>query len=87
VGEDMKSVFEIVSQILVEELKVDIKKVTVTARLSDDLGADSLDTAELAIILSEKFDYTIPDKDFPNIKTVGDLVAIIEANISKKVNK
>ena len=45
-----------------------------------DLGADSLDVVEMLMSLEEEFNITVPEEDAVNIKTVGDIVKLIENN-------
>ncbi|MCL2696566.1 MAG: acyl carrier protein [Oscillospiraceae bacterium] len=71
-------VFEKVRSIIVEQLDVDEEKVTLTANIQDDLGADSLDIVDLVMSFEEEFDMEIPDDQVENIKTVGDIVKYIE---------
>lgn len=75
----MSSVKDRVIDIVVEQLSVDRDKVTDAASFIDDLGADSLDTAELVMEFEEEFDIEIPETE-TSIKTVGDAVSYIEAN-------
>jgi acyl carrier protein len=74
-------VFDKVKAIIIEQLDVDEDKVTATANIQADLGADSLDVVDLVMSLEEEFDVEIPDETVENIKTVGDLVKYIEDNI------
>jgi acyl carrier protein len=71
-------VFEKVRLIIVEQLDVDEEKVTLTANIQDDLGADSLDIVDLVMSFEEEFDMEIPDTQVETIKTVGDIVKYIE---------
>ena len=71
--------FEKVREIIVETLSCDLDKVTMEARLADDLGADSLAAVELSMALEEAFDVTISDEDLPNIKTVNDILEYIQS--------
>jgi len=73
-----KMVFEKVRSIIVEQLDVDEEKVTLTANIQDDLGADSLDIVDLVMSFEEEFDMEIPDTQVETIKTVGDIVKYIE---------
>lgn len=73
--------FEKVKAILVDQLDVDEDVVTMDASITDDLGADSLDVADIAMSLEEEFDISIPDDQLQNIKTVGDIVKYIEENV------
>ena len=73
------SVFDKVKEIIVKELKVDAEKVTLDARLKDDLGADSLDAVEVIMALEDEFGIEISDDAMLTIKTVGDIVRHIES--------
>lgn len=71
--------FDKVKDIIVDRLGVDAEKVTPEASFKDDLGADSLDIAELVMELEDEFDMEIPDEDAEKINTVGDAVKYIES--------
>ncbi len=73
-------VFDKVKSIIVDQLDVDEDKVTPTASITDDLGADSLDVVDLVMSFEEEFDLEIPDEQVAKIKTVGDIVKFIEDN-------
>jgi acyl carrier protein len=79
----MSSIAEKVTSIITEKLGVDESEVTPEASFSADLGADSLDTVELIMEFEKEFNISIPDEQAENIKTVGDAVAYLEANIKK----
>jgi acyl carrier protein len=64
--------------IVVEQLFVDPDQVIETASFIDDLGADSLDMAELAIKFEQEFGLRISDEVAESILTVGDAVKFIE---------
>jgi acyl carrier protein len=72
--------FETVRDLIVEQLSCDEDKVTLEARLAEDLEADSLAAVELAMSIEEEFGVTIADEVLPTLKTVGDLVSFIDAN-------
>jgi acyl carrier protein len=61
------------------ELNVPEEKITMEARLAEDLGADSIDAVELIMNVEEEFNLQVSDEDAQNIKTVGDLVKYIES--------
>ena len=71
-------VFDKVKEVIVDKLNVDEDKVTMTATITEDLGADSLDVVDLIMALEEEFDIEIPDEEAENIKTVSDIVKYIE---------
>lgn len=70
--------FEDVKAIIVDTLNCEGDKVTLEANIFDDLGADSLDAMELNLALEEKLGKTISDEQMSEIKTVGDIVKILE---------
>ena len=74
-------VFEIVKKIIAEELNVKEEKITMEANLVEDLEADSLDAVEIIVRIEEEFDLQVDDEAAENVKTVGDLVKCIEANL------
>ena len=63
-----------VREIIINELGVELEKVTDDASFVEDLGADSLDTVELVMAFEEEFELDIPDEDAEKMKTVGDAV-------------
>ena len=69
---------EKVRMIIVEQLGVDPAEVTVEASFLEDLGADSLDTAELGMAFEEEFDIEIMYEDAEKIMNVQDAVAYID---------
>ena len=73
-------VLEKVKAILAEQFDVEEDKVTADTDLQEDLGADSLDVVDLLMSIEDEFGVEVPDDEIENIKTVGSLVAYIEAN-------
>ncbi len=74
-------VYEKVKQIICDQLDLEEDVVTLEANILEDLGADSLDIVDLVMSLEEEFDIEIPDEQVENIKTVGDIVKYIEAEV------
>lgn len=70
--------FEKVKTLLVEELNVDEAKITPDAELTNDLGVNSLELADLILQCEEKFNIVIDDEDLQKFLTVGDVVAYLE---------
>ena len=79
----VENVQERVKNIIVEQLGVEADQVKPEAQFVNDLGADSLDTAELIMALEEEFDIEIPDEKAEKIKTVGEAIDYIEQNANK----
>ncbi len=74
----MADLLKEVSEVVAEQLGVDVAEVTEDASFIDDLGADSLDTVELVMALEEKFGVEIPDEDAEKITTVKEAITYIE---------
>ena len=73
-------VLDQIKKILVETMDIEEEKVTLDAKLKDDLNLDSLDSGELIMSAEEEFGIEIPDEDVMNFKTVNDIVNYIEAH-------
>ena len=74
-------VLEKIKVILAEQFDVEEDSIKPETDLQDDLGADSLDVVDLLMSIEDEFEIEIPDEEIENIRTVGDLVNYIEANI------
>ncbi len=70
-----------VKDIIVQQLGVDIEKVTLEASFVDDLGADSLDVVELVMAFEEEFGVEIPDEDAEKIATVKNAVDFLSERV------
>jgi len=77
------SVEEKIKEIIMDKLNVSADQVTPEASFVEDLGADSLDQAELVLALEDEFNLQISDKDSESLKTVGSAVAYIKAHAKK----
>lgn len=77
--EDIFMVFERVKELIVEGLGVEAEKISLDARLAEDLGADSIDAVELIMKIEEEFNVEVSDEEAQNIKVVADLVKYVEA--------
>jgi len=73
---------EKVIQIVVESLHRSEAEVTLEASFVNDLGADSLDTAELMMAIEDSFkdqlgDQQISEEEAQKFETVGDVVKFL----------
>ena len=74
------NIFEELTQILSKQLRVEVEKIESSSDIMEDLGADSLDIVEILMIVEEQFGLTVPEEEFPNLRTVGSLCDYVEAN-------
>lgn len=75
------SVEEKVKEIVMDKLNVTAEQVTDNASFVEDLGADSLDQAELVLALEDEFNLQISDKESENLVTVGKAIEYIKQNV------
>ena len=72
-----KPVEDVLRDLISRHLSVDPRIVTPAASLVHDLGADSLDLAELTMAVEEAFEIEISDEDAAAIRTVADALRLI----------
>ena len=64
--------------ILVDELQIDRDEITMEAELSNDLGINSIELADLVMLCEDRFGIEINDDDIRKFTTVGDVVSYLE---------
>jgi acyl carrier protein len=67
-----------VIHIIVDQLSLDPKEVSLEKSFSEDLNADSLDLTELMMAFEERFEFEIPQEEAEKLHTVGDVVEYIK---------
>ncbi len=70
--------FEKIREIIAEQTGKDLDEITMETSVKDDLEADSLDLFQIINDIEDEFDVKIEDVE--NIKTVGDVVKLVEAS-------
>ena len=70
--------FEEIAKILADQLGISQSKITMESDIVKDLGADSLDVVELLMTLEDNTGKTIPEDKVTDLKTVGDVVNLLE---------
>jgi len=74
---DKKQDFETVKKYILDQLTVSEDRITESAAIVDDLGADSANLMMLAMDLEAEFNMTVEDDAISSIRTVGDIVDYI----------
>ena len=72
--------FEKLKNLLIEELNVDEEAITLDAELTNDLGVNSLELADLILLCEEKFNIVIDDEDLHTFITIRDVVEYLDAH-------
>ena len=70
-------IFERIKELVVQEMNIPAEKVSLESRIAEDLGADSIDAIELIMEVEDEFEIEIDDDSAMGIKTIGDLVNVI----------
>jgi len=60
---------------------IDESKIVPQARFKEDLEIDSLSKVEMALALEDALDLTLQDAELDDIKTVGQVIELIESRI------
>ena len=72
-----------VKEILASQLNIKADKITPKSNVIADLGADSLDVVELLMTLEDDFGISVSDEEAVNLKTVEDIVKLIDSKLKK----
>ena len=73
-----EEVLERIRKTLSEEFECDAAKVVPEARFYEDLDLDSIDAVDLIVRLRKEVNFEIKSEDFKAIRTVGDLLDVLE---------
>ena len=77
----MDQEFKKLVSIIVDVLGVSEDEITPETTFTDDLGADSLDVAQIIMGIEEEFDLTVDTDSIENIVTVGQALDLIKTAV------
>ncbi len=75
--------YEKLRKLLAKQLNLSVEKIGLDSKVMEDLGADSLDVVEMLMTLEDEFNVTVTDEESAKLKTVGDIVNLIDSKIKK----
>ena len=78
---EVNEVFEQVKILFVEELGLDADKVTMDAKLEEDLEIDSLGIVEVVMAFEDEFGIEIDDEELTDVATVGQAVNLLHSKL------
>ncbi len=78
---EVNEVFEKVKGLFVEELGIDADKVTMEAKLEEDLEIDSLGIVEVVMAFEDEFSIEIDDEELTDVETVGQAVNLLHSKL------
>lgn len=72
--------FETLKNILVDELQLDPDDIKMESELTNDLGVNSIELADLIMLCEDQFGIEIEDEDIHKFVTIADVVNYLEAH-------
>ena len=78
-----KEITEIIDEFLIEEIEIEEANISEDAKLKDDLGIDSLDFVDIAVIVERKFGIKIKAEEMTAVKTLGDFYNYIDSRLNR----
>ena len=78
---EVNEVFEKVKGLFEEELGIESEKITMEAKLEEDLEIDSLGIVEVVMAFEDEFDIEIDDEELTDVGTVGQAVNLLHSKL------
>lgn len=78
---DNEAAFEKFKACALEVLQVPAEKITLDAKFTEDLEADSLEVVELVMALEEAFDITVEESELEGVDTVGKAFELVTSKL------
>jgi acyl carrier protein len=78
-----EDITRIINNFLIEEFEIEETKITPGAHLKDDLGLESLDFVDIAVIVQKEFGITLKGEEMTAISSLQDLYDYIFNTIHK----
>jgi acyl carrier protein len=79
---ERKEIESKVNGFLIEELEIEGTDINGEAMLKEDLGLDSLDFVDIAVIVEKTFGFKIKPEEMPDVLTVRDFYGYIESRMN-----
>ena len=78
---EVNEVFEKVKTLFEEELGIESEKITMEAKLEEDLEIDSLGIVEVVMAFEDEFEIEIDDEELTDVGTVGQAVNLLHSKL------
>lgn len=72
--------FDKVKEIIIETLGCEEEAITLDANLVEDLGADSIDIIEMAVVIEEEFGLAMSNEEVDRLKTINSLIEYVDSH-------
>lgn len=70
---DREHLIKTINKLLIDEFELEESAISPTARLKDDLGLESLDFVDIAVIVKKEYGITLKGAEVTSIRTMEDL--------------
>jgi acyl carrier protein len=76
-------IYERIRATLVESFEIPRERVTLSARLMEDLELDSIDAIDMAVHIQEITNVRVDEQELRKLHTVGDTVELVVALLAR----
>lgn len=81
-------IYEILSEILVNDFEIPAEKIALDARLYEDFDIDSIDAVDMIVQLKPHLgNRRVTPQDFKTVSTLGDVVTVIARVLDRPEEK
>ena len=77
----IEQIEEKVKAFLVEELEIDEDKIYGQARLTEDMGIDSLEVVDVVVLVEQEFGFKMKPEDFKELLTLDQFCQFIAQRV------
>ncbi len=78
-----EKIYEELKKQLIELFEIPEEKIRPEAKLYDDLDLDSIDAVDMIVQLQKVIEKRFKPEDFKNVRTVNDVVDVVEKILSE----
>jgi acyl carrier protein len=78
-----QEIIDTTNEFLIDEIEVEKDSIAEDSRLKDDLGIDSLDFVDIAVIVERKFGFKIKAEEMMSVQTLGEFYNYIDSKINQ----
>ena len=81
---DKKEIIKTINLFLIQEFELDEKKLSPDCNLKDDLGLESLDFVDIAVMIKKRYGIKLKGRDVISVKNLDDLYVLVYDRIQNK---
>ena len=76
-------IFELLKKLLIELFEVDVSKIKLESKIYEDLEIDSIDAIDMIDYIKKQTGYRMEAAHFKEVRTLGDIVEVVFAQLNK----